>query len=67
MSMFDNMKDKASDLVDEHGEQVGEGVDKAGDFVDEKTGGQYADKVDQGQTAAKDALDNLDGQNDDIS
>ncbi|GAB3072716.1 antitoxin [Monashia sp. NPDC004114] len=67
MSMFDNMKDKVSDLVDEHGEQVGEGVDKAGDFIDEKTGGQYADKVDQGQAAAKDALDNLDGQDDDIS
>ena len=66
MSMFDNMKDKVSDLVDQHGEQVGEGLDKVGDFVDEKTGGQYADKVDQGQTGAKDALDNLDGQDDDI-
>ena len=66
MSMFDNMKDKVSDLVDQHGEQVGEGIDKVGDFVDEKTGGQYADKVDQGQAGAKDALDNLDGQDDDI-
>jgi hypothetical protein len=66
MSMFDNMKDKVSDLVDQHGEQVGEGLDKVGDFVDEKTGGQYADKVDQGQAGAKDALDNLDGQDDDI-
>ena len=67
MSMFDNMKDKVSDLVDQHGEQVGEGLDKVGDFLDEKTGGQYADKVDQGQTSVKDALDNLDGQDDDIS
>lgn len=66
MSMFDNMKDKVSDLVDQHGEQVGEGLDKVGDFLDEKTGGQYADKVDQGQAGAKDALDNLDGQDDDI-
>jgi len=67
MSMFDNLKDKVSDLVDQQGEKVGEGIDKAGDFVDEKTGGQYADKIDQGQEGLKDALDNLDGQDDDIS
>ena len=67
MSMFDNMKDKVGDLVDQQGEKIGEGIDKAGDFVDEKTGGQYADKVDQGQEGLKDALDNLDGQDDDIS
>ncbi|RZU16156.1 antitoxin protein of toxin-antitoxin system [Kribbella rubisoli] len=66
MGMFDNMKDKAADLVNEHGEQVGEGLDKAGDFVDEKTGGKYGDKIDQGTDLAKDQLDNLDGENDDI-
>nr|WP_202874650.1 antitoxin [Kribbella albertanoniae] len=42
-------------------------MDKAGDFVDEKTAGKYGDKIDQGVDAAKDQLDNLDGQNDDIT
>jgi hypothetical protein len=65
--MFDNLKDKAEGLVDQQGDKVGEGIDKAGDLVDEKTGGQYTDKVDQGQQGLKDALDNLDGQDDDIS
>ncbi|MGO4662805.1 antitoxin [Terrabacter sp. 2TAF16] len=67
MGVFDNMKDRASELVDQHGDQVGDGVDKAGDLVDEKTGGQYADKVDQGQDGLKNALDGLDGQDDDIN
>ncbi|GAA2487245.1 antitoxin [Terrabacter carboxydivorans] len=67
MSVFDNMKDQVSKQVDEHGEQVGQGVDKAGDLLDERTGGQYADRVDQGQDALKNGLDGLDGQDDDIS
>jgi hypothetical protein len=41
-------------------------VDKAGEFADEKTGGQYGEKIDQGSDMAKDQLDNLDGQDDDI-
>lgn len=45
--------DKAKDLAAEHSEQVGQGVDKGGDMLDEKTGGKYADKVDQGQEFAK--------------
>ena len=66
MSMFDNIKDKAQDLVDEHGEQAGQGLDKAGDVVDEKTGGQHSAQIDQGVEQAKNALDGLDGQDDDI-
>jgi len=64
--MFDNLKDKAGDAVDEHGGKIGEGVDKAGDFADDKTGGKYGDKIDQGGDLAKDRLDDLDGQDDDI-
>jgi hypothetical protein len=66
MSMFDNMKDKASDLVDGHGDKVGEGLDKAGEFADEKTGGKYSDQIGSGVDQAKDRLDGLDGQDDDI-
>jgi hypothetical protein len=67
MGMFDNIKDNAQDLVDSQGDKVGEGLDKAGDFVDDKTGGKYSDQIDQGADRAKDALDGLDGQDDDIS
>lgn len=66
MSMFDDMKGKAEGLVDEHGQQAGEGLDKAGDLVDERTGGQHSAQIDSGVERAKDALDGLDGQNDDV-
>ena len=42
------------------------GVDKAGDFADDKTGGKYGEQIDQGAEKAKDGLDGLDGQDDDI-
>jgi hypothetical protein len=61
-----DLKDKATGLVDSQGDKVGEGLDKAGDFADDKTGGKYGGKIDQGVDMAKDKLDGLDGQNDDI-
>jgi hypothetical protein len=66
MGFLDDMKDKAEQLVDEHGDQVSAGIDKAADLVDEKTGGSLGDKVDLGADKAKDALDSLDGKNDDL-
>ena len=48
--------DKAKDALSEHSAQVATGIDKAGDFVDEKTGGKYAEQVDQGQAFAKEKL-----------
>jgi hypothetical protein len=67
MSAFDNLREQGEGLVDEHGEQAGQGVDKAGEFLDEKTGGEHSAQIQQGEQRAKDALDNLDGQDDDIS
>lgn len=48
--------DKVKGMLGQHADKVESGVDKGGDFVDDKTGGKYADKVDKGQDAAKDAL-----------
>jgi hypothetical protein len=48
--------DKAKDAMGEHGEQVDAGIDKAGDFVDERTDSKYVDQVDQGQEMAKEKL-----------
>jgi MT0933-like antitoxin protein len=48
--------DKAKDAMSEHGEQIDGGIDKAGDFVDEKTDSKHVEQVDQGQEMAKDKL-----------
>jgi hypothetical protein len=39
----------AKKLADEHEDQVDQGIEKAGDLVDEKTGDKYAGQVDKGQ------------------
>ncbi|YAL84250.1 antitoxin [Dermacoccaceae bacterium W4C1] len=52
MGLFDSAKDAISGNKD----KVDQGVDKAGDFVDDKTGGEHSDKVDQAQDFAKDKL-----------
>lgn len=61
------LKDKLSKAVDEHGDRIGGAAEKAGKLINEKTGGKYADKIDSAVGKAKDALDGLDGQNDDIA
>ena len=66
MGFLDDAKKKLEDAVDKHGDKIGQGLDKAAGFVDEKTGGKYHDKIEGGAGKAKDALDKLDGRNDDI-
>ena len=51
--------DRARDALSEHSEQVAAAIDKAGDFVDEKTEGKYAEQVDKGQDLARDQLADL--------
>ncbi len=51
--------DKAKDLLGKNADKVGGVIDKAGDFVDNKTGGKYAQHVDKAQDAAKDAVGKL--------
>ena len=59
MSFVDTLKGllgKGKQVASENADKVGGAVDKAGDFVDDKTGGKYADKVDKAQEAAKKAI-----------
>ncbi|MGI8577366.1 MAG: antitoxin [Nocardioidaceae bacterium] len=56
MSTFDSFKDKATDLAKDHPDQASEGLDKAGDLVDEKIGGSHSDQVDSGVDNAKAGL-----------
>jgi hypothetical protein len=38
---------KAKNIVDKHGDKIATGVDKATDFVDEKSKGKYHDKLEK--------------------
>ena len=66
MGFLDNAKAKLTKAVDQHGDKISQGLDKAGDLADKKTKGKYSDKIEGGLGKAKDALDKLDGKNDDI-
>ena len=66
MGFLDKAKSNLTKAVDEHGDEIGKGVDKAAEAADKRTGGKYADKIDTGSDKAKDGLDSLDGKDDDI-
>lgn len=53
---------KAKDLAADHPDQVNQGIDKAGDAVDERTGGKYVGQVDKAQEAAQGHLGGADQQ-----
>ncbi|MFD5630170.1 MULTISPECIES: antitoxin [unclassified Streptomyces] len=66
MGLLDNLKaklapakDKVSDLAQQHGDKVGQGLDKAARVVDEKTKHKYSDKIVTGTDKAKGAVDRL--------
>jgi hypothetical protein len=55
MGLLDNI----SAAIGGHEDQVKDGIDKIGDLVDDKTGGQYAGQVDQAQDFLKSQVDNV--------
>ncbi|MFD4523471.1 antitoxin [Streptomyces sp. NPDC058470] len=66
MGLLDNLKaklapakDKVSDLAQQHGDKVTQGLDKAAKVVDEKTKHKYSDKIQTGTGKAKGAMDRL--------
>lgn len=59
MGMFDKFKDKAEDLAEEHGDTIEGAIDKVADIADDKTGGQYSDKIEMGAEKAKDIVEDL--------
>jgi hypothetical protein len=68
MGFLDNLKSKlapakskVSDLAQQHGDKIDQGLDKAAKVVDEKTKGKYSDKIQTGTGKAKDAMDRLAG------
>ncbi|WP_405794004.1 antitoxin [Streptomyces sp. NBC_01506] len=66
MSFLDSLKaklspakDRVSDLAQQHGGKIGDGLDKAAKTVDQKTKGKYSDKIESGTGKAKDALERM--------
>ncbi|MFD5461933.1 antitoxin [Kitasatospora sp. NPDC127059] len=62
--MFESLKnlaDKATDLAREHSDVLGQGLEKVGDAIDDRTDGKYSGQIDTGVEKAKDFLRNLDG------
>lgn len=57
MGILDNL----GGLAKENEDKIEAGIEKAGDLVDEKTGGKYAAQVDQAQNLANEQLDKLTG------
>ncbi|MFH9981042.1 antitoxin [Streptomyces sp. NPDC017179] len=51
-----SMLDKLKGLLKGHEEQAGKGIDKGGDYVDERTQGKYRSQVDTGQDTLKEQL-----------
>jgi hypothetical protein len=60
MPDFGDLADEAKKFAGEHSDQVKEGLEKVGDFVDEKTGNRFGDQIDKGEQQAENFLD---GQN----
>lgn len=54
--------DKLKGMMGQHADKAHQGTDKAGDMIDERTGGKYSDKVDMGQDKTKDYIDRQRGQ-----
>ena len=52
MGFLDDAR-QGKDVLDEHDDQVDDAIEKAGDLVDDKTDGKYADQVDQAQDFAQ--------------
>jgi len=61
MGLFDKLRKRTQTAVDEHGDKIAQGIDKAADAADKRTGGKHSAQLDTGAQKAKDALDGLDG------
>jgi hypothetical protein len=53
MPDFGELADEAKKLAGEHSDQVQQGMDKAADFADQKTGGRFSDQIKDGEQQAE--------------
>ncbi|KIC69288.1 antitoxin [Pseudarthrobacter phenanthrenivorans] len=57
MGLIDDLKGKAQGLIRGNEQAIKDGITKAGDFVDTRTGGKYAGHVDKIQDGASKLID----------
>ncbi|SDL87308.1 antitoxin [Arthrobacter sp. ok362] len=57
MGLLDDLRGKAQQVIGGNEQAIKDGIEKAGDFVDSKTGGKHADKIDAVQRGASDFVD----------
>jgi hypothetical protein len=57
VGLIDDLKGKAQGLIRGNEQAIKNGINKAGDFVDTKTGGKYAGHVDKIQDGASKLVD----------
>lgn len=55
MGLLDNIKGALKGNAD----KVKDGIDKAGDMIDEKTGGKYSDKIDMAEEKIGDMVEDI--------
>ena len=53
--------DKVKSLIGGHKDQSQEGVSKAGQIADEKTGGSYSSQIDSAENKADEEIGGVDG------
>lgn len=53
------LKDKVEELAGEHGEKISAGLEKAGGFIDDRTGGKHGDKIDTAVDKAQEYIGKL--------
>jgi antitoxin protein of toxin-antitoxin system len=61
LKKLDNLKKQATKVVNDHGDQIAKGLDKAGELADRKTKGKHSGQISGGVAKAKNALGKLDG------
>ena len=61
MGTLQDIKDKAKDIVTENKERIEEGLEKAAEFADRKTGHKHTDKIDETAHTIGGKLDALTG------
>ena len=48
--------DRLKEMAGKHSDKVDEGVTRAADEIDERTGGKYSEQIDQAEERAKEAM-----------
>ncbi len=52
----EELKDRATEFVGQHGEKITEGLDRVAGKLDSGTQGKYSDKIQSGAAKAKEAV-----------